>query len=51
MAYTKRECQKYLIVVLIIFHYTLKNIFKDNELNENSVIEDSSITASKMAKI
>ena len=24
----------------------LKNIFKDNELNENSVIEDSSITAS-----
>ena len=24
----------------------LKNIFKDNELNENSVVEESSITAS-----
>lgn len=24
----------------------LKNIFKDNELDENSVVEDSSVTAS-----
>ena len=28
----------------------LKNIFKDNELNENSVTEESSITASNKKK-
>ena len=44
----KKEWQKFLIVQQIIYNISLhlKNIFKDNELDENAVVEDSSITAS-----
>ena len=35
-----------MIVVQIIISLHLKNIFKDNELDENSVVEVSSVTAS-----